>query len=113
MHRAMEVYGGDFFVRVQNVPDVLHLFYVRRTLVVNDDVITFGPVGLLINVEASFGGGVRGMDLVDLQVRARFESLLEQVLLLSVVMAASACDQQRSEWFGSVGGRGGTKGNGQ
>ena len=54
------------------------------------------------------GAGVIGVNLIDRQIRPLLEALLQDIFLLSILVAASASDQQHAKRFGR-----GTKADGE
>jgi len=103
MHGAVQVHAGNAVAMW--LEDAFHygfLVYASRTFVVDDEVEAFRVVRVTVDSKVRFGRLVIGMDLGDFGVKTFFESFFEDVLLLGVIMAAAAGDEQNSEGFGSV-----------
>ena len=110
VHRAVEVDGGNpFAVRVEDSLDVGAFLHVGRAFVVNDDIVTGRPILFFVAGEAGFGGTIGGIADVHDDMGPRFEARFEHILLLFIVVAATAGDQQRFERLGRFG-RGGSAG---
>ena len=105
VHRAVEVHGGDAgAVRGEDVVHVGHVLHVGAALVVDDDVVALGPIGLCVGREGGLRAAVEGMNRVHLDMRAGFEALLEDEMLHGVVVAAAAGEEQHAERLGRGGG---------
>ena len=105
VHRAMEIHGGDAgAVRGEDVVHVGHVLHVGAALVVDDDIVALGPIGLCVGREGGLRAAVEGMNRVHLDVRAGFETLLEDEMLHRVVVAATAREEQHAQRLGRSGG---------
>ena len=67
----------------------------------NDDIITFGPVSILEEIEGGINGLVRSPDDVDTYIGAALQAFRDDFVLLSVIVAATAGDQQGFQGLGS------------
>ena len=88
---------------VEDIGDYLWILITSGTLVVNDDIITFGPVSILEEIERGINGLVCSPDDVDTYIGAALQAFRDDFVLLSVIVAATAGDQQG---FEGLGGRG-------
>ena len=98
----MQIHAGNArAVRCEDAFDDCRIIDVRRALVVDDDIVALGVIGVAVDRERRFGGGSAGgnlgVDLIDDEVGACFEAMLEDVLLFRVIVAATARDQQDSQ----------------
>ena len=100
MHRAVKVDGGHCFVRVEDISDYLWILITSGTLVVDDDIITLGPVSILEEIEGGVNGLVRGPDDVDSYIGSALQAFGDDFVLLSVIVAATAGDQQGFQGLG-------------
>ena len=66
----------------------------------NDDIITFGPVSILEEIEGGVNGLVCRPDDVDTYIGAALQAFRDDFVLLSVIVAATAGDQQGFEGLG-------------
>ena len=64
----MKMDSGHCFVRVEDISDYLWILITSGTLVVNDDIITFGPVSILEEIEGGINGLVWSPDDVDTNI---------------------------------------------
>ena len=102
MHGTMQVDGGNArLVCVQNVVNVRQLLHISGTFVVNDDVVSLRPVGVIVHVEASFGAFVGRVNERHFDHGSRFDSPLENFLLFGVVVTAPAGDEQCLDRLGA------------
>jgi hypothetical protein len=63
VHGAMQVHGGQTSsVRFQNASDKLGIFYVGKTLIMNDDIKIFRPIRIIVNADSMIGRAVTFMD---------------------------------------------------
>jgi hypothetical protein len=60
----------------------------------DDDVVAFGPVGIVIEGQGRIGGFVIGPDDVHLHIGPGLDALAEDFLLLGVIMTAATGHQQ-------------------
>ena len=96
----MQVNGRDaIFMGVQDVFDIGEFHDIGRTFIVQNDVVTFGPIGIVIDVKTSLDGRIPCMDLGYFNHRACFDPPLQHILLLTIIVAASACDQKCLQRF--------------
>jgi hypothetical protein len=77
--------------------DVLHRGEVLirgSAFVVNDHVVSLGPIGVVIKWEWGIGAAVVGPDDINADVCALLDALVEDLMLRLVVVAATSCDQE-------------------
>ncbi len=112
VHRAMEIYAGDTVAMgIEDAFDGFGIGNIGAAFVMDDDVVTFGVIGIAEDGERRMGAFVVGVDLIDDDVGAAFEALFEDVFLFGVFVAATAGDEQGADGFGgrcgeSAGGNG-------
>ena len=116
VHGAVEVHGRHAFaVGLEDVLDVGRIGDVGSALVMDDDVEVFVPAVLLVDFEDRLRTlrGVVGH--LDLGVEAGFDALLEDFLLVGVVVAATASNDEDAQGLRFVGdgGRGQTRDEGE
>ena len=66
----------------------------------NDDIITFGPVSIFEEIEGGINGLVCRPDDVYTDVGTLLQTLRDDFVLFSVIVAATAGDQQGFEGLG-------------
>src|SRR5690349_16380522 len=67
---------------------------ICRAFIMNDYIITGGIVRLAKDGQWRLGTTVTGVNLIYYYIGARFNAFLQDVLLLVVIMTASACNQE-------------------
>ena len=98
VHGAVEIDAGDTLaMRREHAGDGVRVIDAGRALIVNDDVVPLGVVRFSKNGQRRFGAFVVGMRLIDDDVDPPLEALLEDILLLGVIVATAAGDQQRTK----------------
>ena len=101
VHRAMKVYARDtLLVRREHTGDHLRITDARRALVVNHQIVTLCIIGIAINGDRRLGTFVRRMGVIDLDIDPALQSLFQNILLVRIIMAAPARDQQRPQRLG-------------
>ena len=80
--------------------------HVGGAFVVDDDIVACGVIGMTKDGQRRLGGFVVRVDLGDFDIGAGLEALLQDVLLLRVVMAATAGDEQHAQRFDVSGAHG-------
>ena len=98
----MKVDGRHGFVCVEDIGQYLRVLVAGGALVVNDDIITFGPVSILEEIEGGVNGLVRSPDDVNTDIGAALQAFGDDFVLLSVIVAATAGDQQSFQGFAPV-----------
>jgi hypothetical protein len=73
--------------------------YFRGAFIVNDDVVSIGPIRTVVLIESNFGAAVVAVHLIDDCIRAGFDTFFENILLVFVIVTATAGHQQHPEWF--------------
>ena len=68
VHRAMQVDGRDGLVDFENAVDDLQVLVVGGALVVNDDVVTFGPIVRVVDWKWRIGRAITGPHDIDLDI---------------------------------------------
>ena len=98
VHGAVEIDAWDTLaMRCEHASDGVRVTDAGRALIVNDDVVPLGVVRFSKNGQRRFGAFVVGMRLIDDDVDPPLEALLEDILLLGVIVATAAGDQQRTQ----------------
>ena len=98
VHGTVEVDAGDTLaMRREHAGDGVRVADPGRAFVVDDDVVALGIVRFSKNRQRRFGAFVVGMRLIDDDVDPPLEALLEGILLLGVIVATAAGDQQRTQ----------------
>src|SRR5581483_2195317 len=109
VHRAVQVDARDAVaVRFEHAFDKRGIGDVRGAFVMNHEVVAIGVIRMAQDGQRRMCAGIIGVDLIDDYICARFDALLEDVLLLRVVMAATAGNEQHTQRLGR---RGGAQGN--
>ena len=94
----MEVDSGQTgAVRFENAFDEILVLYIRETFIVDDHVVSLRPIRIRIDAEPMRRGWVALVHDRPLHVGARGDSFRENLLLLRVVVAAAARDQQGAQ----------------
>ena len=97
----MKVYARDtLLVRREHTVDHLGITDARGTFIVDHEVVALGVIGIAVNGDRRLGALVRRMRVIDLDIYAPLQPLLQDVLLVRVIMAATARDQQRPQRLG-------------
>ena len=108
VHRAVEVHRGHRLVRLDDVLHERQILHARRALVVDDRVVALRPAGLVVERKMRRGPAVVRPDHIHLHIRARLDSLAQDLLLRRIIMATPTRDQQDVQRFrfrlGKVGG---------
>ena len=93
--------GHAVAVRLQDAVDDVQVLDIRRAFIVDDHVVALGPFRVGINRVEVHGGLVGVVGDGPFDVGPGRDALGEDVLLLGVVVAAAAEDQQGLDRFGS------------
>ena len=80
--------GEDFFVVVS-----------RSAFVMDNDIVSFRPVWIVIDGQGRIGGFVIRPDHIDLHVGAGLDPFGQDLVLIGVIVAATSGDEQRMERF--------------
>jgi hypothetical protein len=100
VHGAVKVDGGN---GLMDCEDVLHRGEVLirgSAFVVNDHVVSLGPIGVVIKWERGIGAAVVGPDDINADVGAFLDALVEDLVLCLVIVAAAAGDEEGFEGKG-------------
>ena len=101
VHRAMKVYARNaLLVRRQHTGDHLRVTDTRRAFVVDHEIVALGVIGIAVNGDRRLRAFVRRMRVIDLDVDPALQPLFQDVLLVRIIMAATAGDQQRPQRLG-------------
>jgi hypothetical protein len=102
VHRAVDDHGVDTFsMRLGDFANVCLIVGVGKTLVVDDDIKTFGPFWIVVEVDLGFGSFASFEDDGPVDVGSMFfGSQLHGFGLVIVVVATSTGDDEDFEWFG-------------
>ena len=100
VHGAVQMHGGDGFVHVQDALQHLLALLTCGALVVNDDVVALGPVGIVVKRQGRRHGFVVRPHDIDLHIGAALDALAQDVLLFGVIMAAASSDEQGFQRLG-------------
>ena len=103
VHGAVKLDAGDGFVSVEDARERLLVVHARRALVVDDDVVSLGPIRLVIDRQRRVRGLVVGPNDIHLHIRAPLDALGDDLVLLCIVMAAAACDEEGFQRLGGIG----------
>jgi hypothetical protein len=93
MHRAVKVHCWNCFVRIENTLQDLEISIPGGTFVVNDDVVTLCPVGIIIERERGIHRLVVGPPDIHLHVSSLLNAFEKSFMLAFVIMAASTRDE--------------------
>ena len=94
------MHGGHGLVGREDAHGGAEVCVAGGALVVDDDVVSLRPIGIVIDWQRRVGAlVVRPVD-IDLHVGARLDSLAEHFCLPLVVVATTACYQQGFERLG-------------
>lgn len=100
MHGAVQIDGGNAIaMSVDDIVDGFGIGDIRGAFIVDDDIILFRPVGILINCELWSGRAIGSVFDGNFTMNARLNAFCEQKLLFAVVVAATADDEQDFERF--------------
>ena len=98
VHGTVEVDTGDTLaMRREHAGDGVRVADPGRAFVVDDDVVALRVARFSKNGQRRLSAFVVGMRLIDDNVDPSLETLLEDVLLLGVIVAASAGYQQGTQ----------------
>jgi len=93
----MKVYSGDAIaMRFEHGFDRRRIGNIGRAFVVDYQVIGFGVIRITQDCQRRMSAGVIGVNLVDDDVCALFYPSFEDIFLTSIIMAATAGDEQNS-----------------
>ena len=102
MHAAVEVDTRQTVaMRLEHRLDLRRIADIRRTFIVDDEVIACGVISIPEDGQRRMGAGVVGVNLIDDDVRTLLDALLEDLLLFGVIVAAAAGNQQDPKRLGS------------
>ena len=97
----MEIHTRDaLLVRSEHAGDHLGITDARRAFVMDHEVVALCIIGVAVNRNRWLSAFIRRMCMIDLDINPALEPLLQDVLLLCVIMAATARDKQRPQRFG-------------
>ena len=98
VHGAMEVHGREaILVGVDDIGDVGAIIDAGGALVVDDHVEVLAPIGVLKDFKDRLSGLGRIVGDLDGGVNAGFDTLLQDFLLVGVIVAAAAGDDEDAE----------------
>ena len=98
-------------MRLEDAVDEVQVLHVGAALVVDDHVEALGPVRFLVDGVEVLGAGVGVVGDRPLDVGPAGDALGEEVLLLGIVVAAAAEDEQGANRLCLLGPAGRNKGN--
>ena len=100
VHRAMKIHAGNTVaMRLQDTLDPGGIGNVCRAFIMDDEVVTFGVIGISEDGQRRLRAGVVRVNLVDDDIRAFLNALLKDILLLAVFVAATSCNEQDAKRF--------------
>jgi hypothetical protein len=95
MHRAVQIHRRNSVAMwLEHALDDCRIGNVGGAFVVNHEVIILGVIRMAQDSQRGLGRGIVRMNLSDNDVGAFFQSLLQDVLLFCVIVAATARDKQ-------------------
>ena len=98
MHGAVKVYGRESVaVGVDDVSNVGSIGDARGAFVMDNDVVVLGPLRILVDFEDGLDGLGFVIGHFNGYVEAGFEAFLQNFLLVSVVVAATASDDEDAD----------------
>jgi hypothetical protein len=97
VHGAVEMDCGNGFVNLKDILHDLQVFVGRGAFIVNDDVIAFRPIGIIVEWQRWIGGLVTCPHDIDTNVGTFLDPLVKNHVLLGVVVTATASDQKSLE----------------
>src|SRR5678816_1130478 len=105
VHRAVKVDPGDAIaMRLEHGLDRRRIGDIGCAFVVDDEIVAFGVIRISQDRQRWVSAAVGRMNLIDDDVGALLNALLEYVLLFGVIVAAAPGDQQNTERFWRAGG---------
>ena len=112
VHRAVQVHAWDaVHVRLQDGFDDFDVFNIGCAFVMYHHVPFCAVFRVRQNTKRQRRSSrIVGMDLCNLRINALFDAFLQNVLLLTVIMAATASDEQNLQRFCLLGEQGGGQG---
>ena len=103
VHGAMEVHAGNAgAVRREHALNHRRVLDIRRAFIVDHHIVALGVIGMAVDGQGGMGIAISHIDDIHGHIRAGFEALLEDVLLLGVIVAAAAGDEQGLERRGGL-----------
>ena len=102
MHRAMQMHRRNRFVSLENILQDFRVLIRSGTFVVDNNVVSLGPIGVLVNRQRRIGRAIPGPDNIDPHIGTLLNPLVEDLVLLDVVVATATGDEEGFEWAGTV-----------
>src|SRR5947207_13875733 len=97
MHHAMNHDGRRAFaMRLEHLFHKMYVVDIGEAFVVNDDVVSSSPIGLLVNADAVLGGCAAFLYDFPFDIGAPTDAFGNDHLLPIVIMAASAGNEHRA-----------------
>ena len=99
VHRAVKMHGRDRLVRIENALHHSKVLVSGGALVVNDQVVTLGPIILVINRQGRFDCFVICPPNIDSGISTCLDSLEENFVLRGIVVAAASSNEENFQWW--------------
>ena len=94
VHRAVQVDSRNSLMGLDDAIQDGRVFYVSCTLVVDDDIVIFGPIELSVQGQDGGGGAIVGPVDVDLDIGSGLNTFANGLLLFCVIVTAATRNEQ-------------------
>ena len=81
-------------MRFRDTPDVFRLCRIRKALVVNDDIVRFRPINLVVEIDHRLSPTATYIDHFEIDIRYFLNARSQREGLVEIVVAATARDDE-------------------